>query len=86
MAFSAGPIAGRAYVYATVVFAVAGGAFQAFDLIGVMDRAIVATQARSVGGLCGKPAGLPHMACRALVFEDGVRQRHPAAAIDARIS
>ena len=86
MAFGAAPLACRAYVYATTVFAVTRGAFEGSDLIGVMDRAIVATQARGVGGLCGKCASLRHMARCALVFEDGVCRGHTAAAINARIS
>ena len=83
MAFGAPPLAGRAYVYAAAVFAVARGAFEGFDLIGVMDRAIVATQARLVRGLCGKRARLRHMARCALVFEDGVCRGHTTAAINA---
>jgi hypothetical protein len=42
VAFAAGPIAYRAYVYATAMLAVARGAFRSFDLIVVMDRAVVA--------------------------------------------
>jgi len=43
MAFGTDPIDGVHDVYAAMVFAVAGSAFKAFDLIGVMDWAIVAT-------------------------------------------
>src|SRR5258706_15772541 len=39
--FAAGPIAYRAYVYATAMLAVTHGAFRSFDLIVVMDRAVV---------------------------------------------
>jgi hypothetical protein len=62
MTLGTGLIACRAYIYAAVVFAVARGAFETLDLIGMMERAIVATQARGVGGLCGKRAGPRHMA------------------------
>jgi hypothetical protein len=41
VAFAADPIAYRAYVYATAMLAVAHGAFRSFDLIVVMDRAVV---------------------------------------------
>jgi hypothetical protein len=83
MAFGAGPIARRAYVYAAVVFAVACGAFEAFDLIGVMERAIVATQTRAVDGPCGKRASLRHVARLALVFKDGVCRGHTTTTIDS---
>jgi hypothetical protein len=51
VAFAAGLIVCRGDIYAAVMFAVTYGAFKSFDLFVVMDRAIVATQARGIGGL-----------------------------------
>jgi hypothetical protein len=83
MAFRAAPLARGANRYAPAVFAVAGSASEAFDLVGVMDGAIVATQASGVGGFRGKSASLRRMARCALLFEDSVRRGHSAATVNA---
>lgn len=86
MTFGARLIAGSVNVHAAAVLAMTSGAFECLRLIGVMDRAVVTGQASVVGGLCGKRAGLLHVAGGAFLFEDRVRLGHSPAGIDAVVT
>jgi hypothetical protein len=65
-----------------LVFNVAGRAFGSECLIRVVERSIVTGEARSVGHLRGKRAGLRNMAERALLRKYRVSMREFSARID----
>jgi len=58
---------------------------EGFCLGFVMDGAIVTGEACAVGCLREKSAGGLQMASRAIFFENGVRRREAAAAVNARV-
>ena len=61
---------------------VPGQRFEWLDRVFVVHRAVVAREARGVGGLEGKFAGLLNVAGGALFFEHGMRLAHAAAGIN----
>lgn len=67
------------------MFGVASGAVWSAGLGGVMNRAVVAGQARLAIRFSGKLGCFLDVAGGALAFEDGVRLRHAAATVNAGI-
>lgn len=68
------------------MFEVTSGAIGSRGLRRVMSRAIVAGEASTVGGFCGKCAGLDYVAGGALFFQYGMGSRQTAAGVDAGVA
>ncbi len=85
MALGTGLIAGGGNVDASAVLAMTCHTPEGFCLGFVMDGAIVTGEACAVGCLREKSAGGLQMASRAIFFENGVRRREAAAAVNARV-
>ena len=83
--FGAGFFADRGDVDAAAMLGVAGGAVRRGDLAGVMDGAVMASQARLIVGLGGKGRGFLHVARGAFFFQNGVGLGHAAAAVNASV-
>src|SRR5712692_4276901 len=85
VAFSASLIAGGGDILAAAVFRVARFAGRSRRLRGVVYGPVVAGEASVVGSLRRKCASLLRVTGSAFFFEDGVRFREVAAAVNARV-
>jgi len=82
MALRAACVWQRGQQHAASVLHMAGSARGSENLVGVMNRTIVARQTGVIAHLGGEECIRGHVACAAALRENGVRRRHPARAVN----